>query len=203
MPNRKPEHSRERALAILRAGADESSAAIARVADRLGGQLNTAAERIAGALGSGGHLWIFGNGGSAADAQHIAAELSGRYLREREGLPATALTTNSSALTAIGNDYGFESIFARQLEGVCRPADVSLGISTSGRSPNVVEALRTARRIGAFTIALTGEEGRDCAEMADLTIAIPASETPRIQECHIFVGHVLCEIVEDTLFLQS
>ncbi len=202
MPNANPKPSRERALAIMRANAAESAASIAQVADRVGDQLGTAAERIAGALGSGGHLWVFGNGGSAADAQHIAAEFSGRYLRERSALAATALTTNSSALTAIGNDYGFDSIFARQLEGVCRAADVALGISTSGRSPNVVEALLAARRIGAFAIALTGERGQDCGKAADLTIEVPASATPRIQECHIFVGHVLCEIVEETLCPQ-
>ncbi|MBI2945323.1 MAG: D-sedoheptulose 7-phosphate isomerase [Candidatus Wallbacteria bacterium] len=165
---------------------EKNAAAIAR-----------AAELIAESLAAGGKLLTFGNGGSAADAQHIAAELSGRYLRERPGLAALALTTNSSAVTAIGNDYGFEAIFARQLEGLCRPGDVVLGITTSGGSPNVVLGLRKARELGARTIAFTGAKPGPVDELADVTLKVPSLATPRIQEGHITAGHIVCHLVED------
>jgi len=187
---------------LLQANAAECSAALQALAASAADEIAAAADRIAAALGTGAHLWTFGNGGSAADAQHIAAELSGRFLLEREALPATALTTNPSALTAIGNDYGFDQVFERQLRGVCRAADVALGISTSGSSPNVVNALRCARERGAFAIALTGADGRECARVADLSIRVPARATPRIQECHIFIGHALCQLVEERIFPQ-
>jgi D-sedoheptulose 7-phosphate isomerase len=175
-------------------------AVTASLRTRCGPAIAAAAAALIAAFDAGGHLWIFGNGGSAADAQHIAAELAGRFRRERRALPATALTTNSSSLTAIANDYGYDAVFARQLDGVCRPGDVVLGISTSGSSRNVVAALALGRRLGARTIALTGEEARDCAPLVDILIDVPAATTPRVQECHILVGHILCEIVERSLF---
>lgn len=155
-----------------------------------------AAEAISLALQRGGKLLVFGNGGSAADATHIAAEMVGRFVLERRGLPAVALADNSSAVTAIANDYGYERVFARQLEALARPGDVALGISTSGRSANVLAGLEAARAAGVTTIALTGDQGREMAELADIGIAAPTEETPRVQECHALVAHILCELVE-------
>lgn len=140
-------------------------------------------------------LWC-GNGGSAADSQHLAAELMGRFRRERRPLPSLALTTDTSALTAIGNDYGYEKVFQRQVEGLCVRGDVVVGISTSGNSQNVCAALESARKIGAFTVALTGEGGGGMAKIADLTLRVPSRDTARIQEGHILCGHMLCDWVE-------
>jgi D-sedoheptulose 7-phosphate isomerase len=156
-----------------------------------------AAEVIAGALRDGGKVLAFGNGGSAADATHFAAELVGRYLLERDGLPATSLSDNASALTAISNDYGYERVFARQVEALGRPGDVALGISTSGRSANVLAGLTAARAAGLATLALTGGDG--LSGEADVCIAIPSRETPRVQEGHTLVAHILCELVERAL----
>ncbi len=139
---------------------------------------------------------FFGNGGSAADAQHLAAEFLGRYLRERRPLPAVALQDNASAVTAIANDYGYEQVFARQLQALAVPGDVAVGISTSGNSPSVVEAAKLARKMGLHTIGLTGVSGGRLREIVDVLIAVPSNETPRIQECHILVGHALCDAVE-------
>jgi len=159
------------------------------------------ARAVAEALRGGGALLAFGNGGSAADAQHIAAELSGRFQRERPALAAEALTVNSSALTAIGNDYGFEEIFARQLEGRAHPHDIALGISTSGDSENVVRALRTARRLGLVTLGMTGGGGgrMEREELCDHLLKVPSGHTARIQECHILAGHILCAWLEHEL----
>ena len=161
-------------------------------------------EQVAGVLieayRSGGKAIFFGNGGSAADAQHLAAEMVGKYMLEREPLPALALTGNSSSVTAIGNDYGYDVVFARQLRGLGRPGDVAIGISTSGNSTNVVEALKVAREIGIHTVAMTGEAGGAMKAVADHCITIPSHATPRIQEGHILVGHILCELVERVLF---
>jgi D-sedoheptulose 7-phosphate isomerase len=140
-------------------------------------------------------LWC-GNGGSAADSQHLAAELMGRFRRERRGLPSIALTTDTSALTAIGNDYGYEKIFQRQVEALCVPGDVLVGISTSGNSKNVCAALSAARQIGAFTGAMTGEGGGAMARIAEVTFCVPSQDTARIQEGHILCGHMLCDWVE-------
>lgn len=186
--------------ALIRDAASDSARSIAALEADCGAQIAAAAERIVAAFRSDGHLWIFGNGGSAGDAQHIAAELAGRFLRERAALPATSLATNASSITAISNDFGWEAVFYRQLDGVCRPGDVALGISTSGHSANVVLALETAKRLGACAIALTGDKGRECAAAADISIQVPASATPRVQECHILVGHILCHIVETSIF---
>lgn len=157
--------------------------------ERIGAQMSQTV------LGGRTILWC-GNGGSAADAQHMAAELVGRFLRERRGLPSIALTTNTSILTAIGNDYGYEHVFRRQVEALCMPGDVVVGISTSGTSKNVCSALETARKIGAFTVAFTGQSGGALAEIAHETLKIPSTETPRIQEGHILCGHMLCDYIE-------
>lgn len=159
----------------------------------------TAAALIVSALGAGGKVMFCGNGGSAADAQHLAAELVGRYRYDRRPLAALALTVDTSALTAIGNDYGFNLVFARQLRGIARPGDVLFGISTSGRSPNVIEGLRIARDLGVRTIGLTGAGGADMAPLCDVLISVPSSETNHIQEMHIAVGHMICGIVESEL----
>jgi len=158
------------------------------------------AMRIAKSLEQGGKVFFFGNGGSAADAQHLAAEFTGRFLKERRPLPALALSVNSSSLTAIGNDYGFDIVFARQLEALGKEGDVAVGISTSGNSPNVIRALETAHSKSIFSVALTGKSGGTMKNIADCTICIPSEETPRIQECQILTGHLICELVEEVLF---
>jgi D-sedoheptulose 7-phosphate isomerase len=158
-----------------------------------------AAEAIIQAYRTGHKAFFFGNGGSAADAQHLAAELVGRYLQERRALPAVALTTNSSSVTAIANDYGYDQVFVRQLEALAVAGDVAVAISTSGDSPSVVEGVRCARRLGLFTIGLTGESGGRLRDQVDVLIAVPSEETPRIQECHILIGHALCGAVERSL----
>ncbi|MDD7648607.1 HAD-IIIA family hydrolase [Cloacibacillus porcorum] len=155
-----------------------------------------AAKKITAALLAGGRLFLCGNGGSAADAQHIAAELSGRYLKERRALDAAALSCNSSALTALGNDYGYDEIFSRQIEAHGRCGDLLIAISTSGNSANVLKAVSVAKGKGIFTVGLTGENGGRLREAADLTICAPSSFTPRIQEIHILIGHTICEMVE-------
>jgi len=162
-------------------------------------QLTAAANALVAAYGAGHKALFFGNGGSAADAQHLAAEFVGRYLRERHPLPALALNANSSAVTAIGNDYGYEQVFARQLEALAVPGDVAVAISTSGNSANVLEAVLCAKRLGLFTIGLTGASGGRLRGLVDVLIAAPSEETPRIQECHILIGHALCDAVEQAV----
>src|SRR5271168_4827214 len=157
-----------------------------------------AALEIVKSLRAGGKVLFCGNGGSAADAQHLAAEFTGRYLKERRALPALALHANTSSLTAIGNDYGFDFVFARQLEALGKEGDVLLGISTSGNSRNVLRAMEVAKAKSIYTIALTGSGGK-MKDLADCAICIPSEETPRIQECHILTGHIICEIAEDML----
>jgi D-sedoheptulose 7-phosphate isomerase len=161
--------------------------------------LDVAADALISAYRAGHKALFFGNGGSAADAQHLAAEFLGRYLREREPLPALALHANSSAVTAIANDYGYELVFARQLQALAVRGDVAVGISTSGNSPSVIEAMACARRLGLVTIALTGASGGRLRGLVDILIAVPSEETPRIQECHILAGHALCDAVEQAL----
>jgi D-sedoheptulose 7-phosphate isomerase len=152
------------------------------------------------ALSQGNKVIWMGNGGSAADAQHLAAELVSRFYKERDGLPSLALNTNTSVVTAIGNDYGFEHVFRRQVEALARPGDVVVGISTSGNSPNVLLAIDQARDMGCLTIGLTGSRGGEMAERVDLCLKVPSDDTPRIQEVHITVGHIICEIVESIVF---
>ena len=155
-----------------------------------------AAQAIQKALRRGGKILLFGNGGSAADAQHIAAELIGRFARDRDPLPAIALTTNTSVLTALGNDYGFKQVFARQVRALGRRADVAIAISSSGRSPNILEGARAAKKLGLVTIGLTGSGGGPLARMVDVALVVPSTNTARIQECHIILGHILCESAE-------
>jgi D-sedoheptulose 7-phosphate isomerase len=150
----------------------------------------------------GGRILLFGNGGSAADAQHIAAEWNGRLRTERPALPAIALTANTSDLTALGNDYGFERVFARLVEAHGREGDAAIAISTSGNSPNVLAAVDEARARGLHTIALTGRDGGKLAGRVDVPIVVPSDDTQRIQEAHIAIGHVLCELVDEVLFPQ-
>jgi D-sedoheptulose 7-phosphate isomerase len=157
-------------------------------------------EILVAAFKTGNKALLFGNGGSAADAQHIAAELVGRFAFDRPALPAIALTVDTSALTAIGNDYGFDCIFARQIEALARPGDVAIGISTSGSSPNVLSGVAAAKKIGLITVGLTGESGGKLRALVDHCICIPSEATPRIQECHHLIGHILSEIVEQELF---
>lgn len=154
------------------------------------------ADAIVESLENGGKILLFGNGGSAADAQHIAAELIGRYEKERRSLPAIALTTDTSAITAIANDYSYEHVFARQIEGLANPGDVVIGISTSGNSPNVLSGIMKAREKGCVTIGLTGAKGKKLAGVCDLSVLVPTSRTARIQEAHIFIGHFLCSAVD-------
>ena len=148
----------------------------------------------------GGKLLVFGNGGSAADAQHLAAEFVGRFLRERQPFPAIALTTDTSALTAIANDYGFEQVFARQVAALAGSGGAAIGLSTSGRSANVLEALRTAAGAGMLTIAVTGSGGTGMGDLCDHLVVIPSDQTPHIQEGTMLVLHVICELVEQRLF---
>ena len=145
-------------------------------------------------------ILIFGNGGSAAAAQHIAAEFEARFLKERRALPCQALTTNTSTLTAVGNDYGFHRIFARQVEAYARKGDAVIAISTSGNSPNILEGVKAARRVGATTIGFTNEKGGALKKKVDLCLCVPSTDTQRVQECHLTVGHVLCGIIESSLF---
>jgi len=158
-----------------------------------------AANVLVSAYRTGHKALFFGNGGSASDAQHMAAEFLGRYLLERRPLPAVALSENTSAMTAIANDYGYEQVFSRQLQALGVPGDVAIGISTSGNSPNVVEAIMCARKMGLHTIGLTGASGGKMRGLVDTLIAVPSAETPRIQECHILVGHALCDAVEQAM----
>ncbi len=155
------------------------------------------------AFKQGNKALLFGNGGSAADAQHIAAELVGRFAFDRPALPALALTVNSLCVTAIGNDYGFDRVFSRQLEALSRPGDIAFGISTSGNSLNVLNAMSTARKMGLRTIALTGRTGGNLLKNVDHCICVPSDETPRIQECHILIGHIISELVEREIFHEE
>ena len=155
---------------------------------------------IVASLRNDGKVLFCGNGGSAADAQHLAAELSGRFYFDRPPLFAEALHVNTSYLTAVGNDYGYEEVFARLVQAMGRSGDVLIGLSTSGNSPNVVKAIATANEIGMITVAMTGESGGRLKEISRHVIRVPSSDTPRIQECHITLGHIICEIVERSLF---
>jgi len=148
------------------------------------------------ALKKGNKILLCGNGGSAGDAQHISAELTGRYKTERKALPAIALTTDTSALTAIGNDYGYDKIFARQVEALALRGDILIGISTSGNSQNVINAFKVARDLGLICIALSGRDGGEISECSDINLVIPSHNTPRIQESHILIGHIVCEFID-------
>ncbi|MBU6143179.1 MAG: D-sedoheptulose 7-phosphate isomerase [Betaproteobacteria bacterium] len=162
-------------------------------------QLVKAVDCCVNALKSGGKLMFVGNGGSAAEAQHFSAEMVGRFLQERKPLPSIALTTDTSAVTAIGNDYGYEHVFSRQVQALGRKGDVLIAMSTSGRSKNIVMAMQAARSAGISTIGLTGIHPRDMVELADVSLKVPSSHTPQIQEGHLVLGHLLCGMVEKQL----
>lgn len=162
----------------------------------LQGKIVQAAQTVTRALKAGNKVLVMGNGGSAADAQHLAAEFVGRFLRERKALPAIALTTDTSILTAVGNDYGYDNVFLRQVEALAVPGDVVIGISTSGNSTNVIRALEIAGEMECRTLGLTGGSGGAIAEVVDLSLAVPSPDTPRIQEGHILIIHILCDLVE-------
>ena len=164
--------------------------------ESIGSAIEVAANICIESLKQGGKILIFGNGGSAADAQHIAAELVGRYKLERKGLSAIALSTDTSSLTAIANDYGYEHVFDRQIEALANPEDVAIGISTSGNSSNVINALQLAKNIGCKSIGLSGKSGGDMNKLCDVNLVIPAKDTARIQEMHILVGHIICHLIE-------
>ncbi len=162
--------------------------------------IKRAAEYIVQALRLGGKVLLCGNGGSAADSQHIAAELVGRFKLDRNPLAAVALTTDSSILTSVGNDYGYHDVFRRQVEALGKKGDVLIGITTSGSSKNVILAMRAAKEKGMITVGLIGEKSEAMKDIADVVISIPSKETPRIQEAHILVGHIICEFVERFFF---
>ena len=184
----------------IRALFDESLQAQRVFLSEHAADLERAVDLVAGALGGGHKLLLFGNGGSAADAQHIACEFVGRMTRERRPLPAIALTTDTSALTALANDYGYDEVFARQVKALGRAGDVAFALSTSGNSPSVLRAVSACRSLGIHTVGLTGGDGGALAGMVDVSLRVSASRlSPRIQETHILVGHVLCELVERRL----
>ena len=170
------------------------------IEERLMDGISRAAVMIGDALNDGKKLLLMGNGGSAADAQHFAAEIVGRFLMERRGLPAMALSTDTSILTAIGNDYGFEAIFRRQVEALASEGDVVIGISTSGTSENVFSALSLARQMGCKTVGLLGKDGGTIRDIVDIDLTVPSKDTPRIQEGHIMMIHIICDLVEKSLF---
>jgi D-sedoheptulose 7-phosphate isomerase len=180
-----------RAVDVLRAMSEQPG-----IADRI----QVCAERCIAAIRDGGKLLLAGNGGSAADAQHIAAEFVSRFAFDRPGLPAIALTTDTSILTAIGNDYGYEKVFERQLQALGRPGDVFVAYSTSGRSPNILAGLREARARGLFCIGLTGAGGGDMPPLCDVLLQVPSTDTAEIQQGHAVLGHLLCGLVEQAIF---
>ena len=162
-------------------------------------RIETLSNHMITALKKGGKIVFMGNGGSAADCQHLSAEFVGRFQRERQGLPALALTKDTSIITAIGNDYGFENVFSRQVEAMCTPQDLLVGISTSGNSDNVYKAIEAGKNMGLFTVGLTGKNGGRIADACDLPLIVPEEDTARIQEMHILIGHTLCGLVEQSV----
>lgn len=173
---------------------------VAKAMNLIGPSLEVAATKCRERLQKGGKILLFGNGGSAADAQHIAAELVGRYKVSRKGLAATALTTDTSILTAVGNDFGYGLIFKRQVEALANGNDIVIGISTSGTSHNVIEGLKMAKKLGCVTIGMSGGDGGEMSSLCDVSLVVPSQDVPRIQEVHILMGHILCELIEtDTI----
>ena len=172
---------------------------IQNVINSMEDQLVEASKLVVETLKNGNKVLLCGNGGSAADAQHIAAELTGRYKTERRGLPGIALTTDTSALTAIGNDYGYDRVFDRQVESLANKGDLIIGISTSGNSSNVLSALKLASELGCKTIGFTGKSGGEMNKVCDINLVVPSNDTPRIQEMHILFGHTICQIVDNEI----
>jgi D-sedoheptulose 7-phosphate isomerase len=188
---------------IIKSGLEQSAQVKLAMAKNMLGEIEHMVAFVVAAYRAGGKVVVLGNGGSAADAQHLAGELIGRFKLERPALPAIALSTNTSILTAIANDYGYDVVFSRQIEALLTEKDVVIAISTSGRSPSVIEAIKAAKKKGARTIVLTGGKGGKLASIksgADLVLAVPSDSTPRIQESHITIGHIVCELVERELF---
>lgn len=170
---------------------------IQQVITGLTGEIENACAMITSVIGNGKKVLLAGNGGSAADAQHIAAELSGRFVKERKALPGIALTVDTSALTAIANDYGYHHVFSRQVEALAQPGDLFIGISTSGNSQGILNALETAKNLGCRTLGLSGRDGGKMNGLCDLNIVVPSNTTARIQEVHILIGHILCKAVDE------
>jgi D-sedoheptulose 7-phosphate isomerase len=194
MTRTKQSQQQDRVLAIW-----EEHLELAKTLPAMTFAVSSAVDLICSSLAAGGQLLIAGNGGSAADAQHIAAELTGRFFLERKPFRALALHANSSSLTAIGNDYGFDHVFARELSAHSRPGDIFLGISTSGNSPNILRAMEIAKQGEVKVIGMTGDTGGKMKALCDLCLCVPSKSTPRIQEMHITIGHTICELVEDRL----
>ncbi|MCG8600680.1 MAG: SIS domain-containing protein [Verrucomicrobiales bacterium] len=169
---------------------------VAKFQEQCSGVIASMGEACVEALQNGNKICFFGNGGSAADSQHLATEIVVRFTRNRKGLPALAFTVDTSTMTACANDFGYNAIFARQVEALCVPGDIVVGISTSGTSGNVVAGLRFAKEYGITTFAFTGENGADCGEIADQLLAVPSPVTARVQECHLIAGHLICDIIE-------
>jgi D-sedoheptulose 7-phosphate isomerase len=195
--------SRDAALELLRQQLEESCKVKRSFSAELLGAIWSLAQKTAHACKKGNKVLLMGNGGSAADAQHIAAELVGRFRLQRKALPAIALTTDSSILTAVSNDFGFAECFARQVEALAAAGDIVIAISTSGRSANIVRAVESARAIGCYVAAFTGRTGGDLAGKIDALLAVPSEETPRIQEAHSLIGHMYCDLVERELFERA
>src|SRR6516162_4228052 len=203
MAARKPVRDNGPIERAAHAALQATAKSIALLAQKNAPAVAAAAELILGCFENGGTVFFCGNGGSAADAQHLAAEFSGRYLVDRPGLPAVALTTNSSAVTAIGNDYGYDEVFSRQLEGMGAPGDVLVAITTSGRSESVRRAVREAHKLKMTVIGMTGAKGSEFAAMCDVALITPSATTPNIQEGHIAMGHAFCLVVERSMFPEG
>jgi len=184
-------------LKVIRSELESHLETIQAVMDCMEDDIQEASKMVVVTLKNGNKLLLCGNGGSAADAQHIAAELTGRYKSERRGLPGIALTTDTSALTAIGNDYGYDRVFDRQVESLTNKGDLLIGISTSGNSQNVINAFNVAKELGCITIGLSGKGGGRFNGECDLNLVVPSDNTPRIQEMHILVGHIICQCIDD------
>lgn len=173
---------------------------IALIEQKMSSQIEETVALLVDTFKRGGKLMVMGNGGSAADAQHFVAEIVGRFKMERSALPAIALSTDTSILTAIGNDYGFDKVFSRQVEALAMPGDVVVGISTSGNSPNVLQALELARQKGCRTVGLLGKDGGSIKNVCDISLVVPSNDTPRVQEGHITIIHIVCDLLEKTMF---
>lgn len=191
----------EKIRAILQASIDTKLLIIQDA--QLLGEVEKAAQLITGAFRSGKRIYLCGNGGSAADAQHLAAEFSGRFYTDRKALPAEALHTNSSYLTAVANDYSYDVVYARLIDGIAQAGDVLIGLSTSGNSANIIKAFESAREMGVITIGMTGKTGGGMKSLSDVWIGVPSSDTPRIQESHITLGHIICQLVEEAYFTSN
>lgn len=191
--------SKKDAESTIRKAVAESASVKKKVSEQLSGTILQISNDISKTLAGGGTVYFFGNGGSAADAQHVAAEFVGRFSRERRALAAEALTTNTSILTAVGNDYDFNKVFSRQVEAKVRPNDLVIGISTSGKSRNVINGLQAARKIGARTVGFTGVQPNLMDKVSDICLCVPSKSTPRIQEAHILIWHIISDLVERDL----